>query len=254
MASYVITGTSKGIGLELVKQLLELPASQVAKIFAITRNNSSEGLNSLISSNSGRVVNVIAEVQKEDSLTKAAKEVESHLGGAGLDVLVNNAGVLPWDDKQMENVSSEVLHEVFDVNVVSVNRVTKAFLPLLEKGKKKQVFNISSTLGSIARVRDWPPSAAHSYRISKAALSMLNQFYAHEKEEQGFTFLLITPGWLKTDLGSSYADLEPAVGVKEVLRIMNEATPEQNGQFLNIHVPGWEEKHPAYYNGKGVPW
>ena len=142
MASYVITGTSKGIGLELVKQLLELPASQVSKIFAITRNNSSEGLNDLVSSNSDRVVNVVAEVQKEDSLTKAAKEVESHLGGAGLDVLVNNAGVLPWDDKQMENVSSEVLHEVFDVNVVSVNRVTKAFLPLLERGKKKQVFNM----------------------------------------------------------------------------------------------------------------
>lgn len=60
--------------------------------------------------------------------------------------------------------------------------------------------------------------------------------------------------WLKTDLGSSYADLEPDVGVKEVLRIMNEATPKQNGQFLNIKVPGWEDKHPAYYNGNGVPW
>lgn len=101
---------------------------------------------------------------------------------------------------------------------------------------------------------------------------MLNQFYAYEKEEEGFTFALITPGvsshrqclirapqitpeqWLKTDLGSSYADLEPAVGVKEVLRIMNETTPKQNGKFLNIHVPGWEEKHPAYYNGEEVPW
>lgn len=142
MASYVITGTSKGIGLELVKQLLELPASQVGKIFAITRNNSSKGLNDLVSSNSDRLVNVVGEVQKEDSLKKAAAEVESKLGGAGLDILVNNAGVLPWDDKKIENVSGETLHEVFDVNVVSVNRVTAAFLPLLEKGKKKQVFNM----------------------------------------------------------------------------------------------------------------
>lgn len=62
----------------------------------------------------------------------------------------------------------------------------------------------SSTLGSIARVRDWPPSAAHSYRISKAALSMLNQFYAHEKEEEGFTFLLITPGVSSTPYSFSF--------------------------------------------------
>lgn len=142
MASYVITGTSKGIGLELVKQLLELPASQVGKIFAITRNNSSKGLNDLVTSNSDRLTNVVAEIQKEDSIKKAAAEVESQLGGSGLDVLVNNAGILPWDEKQMENVSSEVLHEAFDVNVVSVNRVTAAFLPLLQKGKKKQVFNM----------------------------------------------------------------------------------------------------------------
>lgn len=142
MASYVITGTSKGIGLELVKQLLELPASQVSKIFAITRNTNSKSLNDLVSSNSDRLVNVVAEVQNEDSMKKAAAEVGSKLGGSGLDVLVNNAGVLPWDDKNMENVRSETLHEVFDVNVVSVNRVTAAFLPLLQKGNKKQVFNM----------------------------------------------------------------------------------------------------------------
>lgn len=142
MASYVITGTSKGIGLELVKQLLELPASQVSKIFAITRNNTSDGLNALVSSNSDRLINVVAEIQKEDSIKKAAAEVESKLGGSGLDVLVNNAGVLTWDDAAMENVSSENLTHTFDVNVVSVNRVIAAFLPLLQKGEKKQVFNV----------------------------------------------------------------------------------------------------------------
>lgn len=142
MASYVITGTSKGIGLELVKQLLELPASQVGKIFAITRNNNSEGLNALLSSNSDRLINVVAEIQKEDSIKRAAAEVESKLGGSGLDVLVNNAGVLTWDDAAMENVSSENLMQTFDVNVVSVNRVIAAFLPLLQNGNKKQVFNM----------------------------------------------------------------------------------------------------------------
>ncbi|KAK4496242.1 hypothetical protein PRZ48_012222 [Zasmidium cellare] len=245
MTSYVITGTSRGIGLELVKQLLEKPPSSVAKIFAITRNTNSPGLSVLVCAHPDRLVNIVAEVQREDSVKKAAAEVESRLGVSGVDVLINNAGTLSHDSPQVEDVSSDLLREVFDVNVVAVNQVSAAFLPLLQKGKKKQVFNL---------LRNWPPSPVNAYRISKAGLNMLTALYAHEKAAEGFTFVLISPGWLMTDLGSSWADLEVEVGTKEVVRITEQVTPEQNGQFLNIHVPGWEDKMPALYDGKQVPW
>ncbi|GFF48024.1 C-factor [Aspergillus udagawae] len=94
-----------------------------------------------------------------------------------------------------------------------------------------------------------------AYKISKAALSMLTVQYAQDYESEGFTFLAVSPGWLQTDAGGSRADLPPATGAKAVLDIIQKATPSQNGKFLNIHVPGWEEnKGLNQYDGKEVPW
>ena len=61
--------------------------------------------------------------------------------------------------------------------------------------------------------------------------------------------------WLKTDLGSSYADLEVESGIRAVLQLMSGVTPEMNGKFLNIHVPGWEKAAGLnQYDGGEIPW
>ena len=105
---------------------------------------------------------------------------------------------------------------------------------------------------------------------------MLTMQYALELGKDGFTVLAISPGvrltqnvifrnafahmtdsvkWLKTDLGSSYADLEVETGVRAVLQLILGVTPEMNGKFLNIHVPGWEKAAgPNQYDGGEVPW
>jgi NAD(P)-dependent dehydrogenase (short-subunit alcohol dehydrogenase family) len=142
MATYLITGASRGIGLELTKQLLELPASQIDKIFAVTRSNSSSGLQELIGKNPNRLVNIIASVDDTNSVQNAAREVKTKLGSKGLDVLVNNAGMLFSTPGGMRNVPPEQLAQLFDVNVIGIQRVTSAFLPLLEIGKEKKVINL----------------------------------------------------------------------------------------------------------------
>lgn len=61
--------------------------------------------------------------------------------------------------------------------------------------------------------------------------------------------------WLKTGLGSSYADLEVERGVQATLQIILEANPDMNGKFLNIHIPGWEEAAVrSQYAGGEIPW
>lgn len=94
MASYLITGASRGIGLELTRQLSSLPSSTVSKVFATARGDA-PALKELTQKSSGKVVIVKLDTTSLESAKQAAAEVESHLEGKGLDVLINNAGVMP---------------------------------------------------------------------------------------------------------------------------------------------------------------
>lgn len=94
MATYLITGALRGLGLSIAKELLSRPASET-KLVIVTGRKSSSSLNDLESKYSGRVAFVQMEMN-EASVKKAAAEVEKILGGSGLDVLINNAGVMPY--------------------------------------------------------------------------------------------------------------------------------------------------------------
>jgi NAD(P)-dependent dehydrogenase (short-subunit alcohol dehydrogenase family) len=95
MSSYLITGSSRGLGLNLVSLLASLPESEVSTIFATARSNNSGELKRLIEENSSRVIFVPLDVANEQSIDEAKKEVERYLDGKGLDILINNAGVMP---------------------------------------------------------------------------------------------------------------------------------------------------------------
>ncbi|GIC94558.1 uncharacterized protein Aud_001887 [Aspergillus udagawae] len=224
MSTYLITGTSRGLGLALVRHLANLPSSSVGTIFATSRSEH-PSLQEL-SQQSDRIQWVKCDVTDAESIQDAARTVQSKLQGKGL-----------------------------DTNVNGVHNVTREFLPLLREGRRKLVVNISSTLGSMTLAPVYKSAPTPAYKISKAALSMLTVQYAQDYESEGFTFLAVSPGWLQTDAGGSRADLPPATGAKAVLDIIQKATPSQNGKFLNIHVPGWEEnKGLNQYDGKEVPW
>lgn len=147
MATYFITGASRGVGLELTKQLLELPADQVSLVLANSRSEPSAALASLIASSSGRVKNIVAAVDNTASVEEAARQVEALLGPEkGLDVLVNNAGILgeryPGPGGKLERCPPEEIEGILNTNVVGSHRVIRAFLPLLRKGGQKKIINM----------------------------------------------------------------------------------------------------------------
>ena len=97
MATFLITGASRGLGLALTRELASRPASEVSKVFASIRGDSTPAaLNELAQTSSGRVVTVKLDVTDQQSIKKAAAEVETKLGGKGLDVLINNAGICQY--------------------------------------------------------------------------------------------------------------------------------------------------------------
>ncbi|KAF9238165.1 hypothetical protein DTO027I6_7872 [Penicillium roqueforti] len=253
MASYLVTGSSRGLGLALITRLATLPKTEVGTIIATARQDNSARLKEISSASAGRVQIVKLDVTNESSMKEAVAAVERQLQGKGLDYLVNNAGVSDWSPTGLEGMDN--LNETFNVNVTGPHLASRAFLPLLRKGEKKTVINISTTLGSMAMADAFRPLPSPAYKISKAALNMLTVQYAQQYAADGFTFLAISPGWLRTDLGSKRADLPVEVGAEKVLDIIQKATPEQNGKFVNIHVPGWEKREGSnQYDGKEIPW
>ncbi|KAK1595299.1 uncharacterized protein LY79DRAFT_547317 [Colletotrichum navitas] len=253
MASFLITGASRGFGLALTRELVSRPASEVGTIIASARGDSRD-LNEVAKNSSGRVVVVKLDVADDASVKKAAAEVEAKLGAKGLDVLVNNAAVCqfaPDGTKSMEN-----LQESFDINVLGVHRVTRAFLPLLQQGKLKKVANISTTFGSLTMMPYLHFSPSPAYKISKAAMNALTVQYALDHGKEGFSFMALCPGWMKTELGGGdMADLTPEQGAKASLEIIYRPNEQTNGKMPKVFVKGWENANgPNVYDGTDVPW
>ncbi|KAL4909126.1 hypothetical protein BDW74DRAFT_77830 [Aspergillus multicolor] len=251
MASYLITGAARGLGLAFVQKLVALPAEEISVVFATARAPSSE-LEELAKESSGRVVVIRLEVTDEASIKQATVEVEKKLAGKGLDVLINNAGVCEY---AMDGVKSmDNLEHSFSINVLGVHWVTRAFIPLLQKGTQKKVINISTTLASITLARAAHVLAAPAYKISKAAMNALTVQYALDYEKEGFTFMALSPGWLKTDLGGrDMADLTAEEGAALSLDIIRGPSRGLNGQFPRIYLPGWENSRHQY-DGSNAPW
>ncbi|BDD55990.1 hypothetical protein MAP00_001470 [Monascus purpureus] len=209
MASYFVTGSTRGIGLAITTLLASKPESEVSIIFAAARTQR-EGLKQLAANSAGRVEIVPIDATSEESVSKAAEQVEWSLGSKGLDVLINCVGIMPQTPGGIETMTD--LEMTFKTNVLSSHLVTRAFIPLLKKGHQKKVINISSTLGSITLASKFQLFPVPAYKVSKAALNMLTVQYALALEDEGFTVFTISPGWVQTDLGGAGADLTPNQG------------------------------------------
>jgi NAD(P)-dependent dehydrogenase (short-subunit alcohol dehydrogenase family) len=124
MATYLITGSSRGLSLALVKPLVDLPHSQASKIFATARSNAADPLQDLGHKHPSRVIFV--RLDPTSSLVTATPEFRRFALWA-----YTGSG---WSERG--------LNEVFNANVTSVQMGTRAFLPLLSKGTQKKVINI----------------------------------------------------------------------------------------------------------------
>ena len=143
MSSFLVTGAGRGLGFALVNRLTELPQSQVSMILGISRSEKpTADLQKLIDGSDGRVVHVQAQINDKASVKKAAAQVDKALAGKGLDVLINNAGVMPISMGGSEALEGSVLREALEVNVEAVQNVTAGFLPLLRKGQGKKIANM----------------------------------------------------------------------------------------------------------------
>ncbi|RDX40861.1 C-factor [Lentinus brumalis] len=232
--TWLITGASRGIGLELTRQLLTNPSNIVV---ATCRNPpSAKDLSALKDSARGTLHIAQIDVSDEDSIRNSVKAVEDLLGAdASIDYLYNNAAINEGNDTAF-TFQSAVLMRTIQANVVGPAVMAQAYLPLLEKSKKKTIVNVTSGLASIGLDLG---SKNATYTISKTALNMLA--YKQKTERPDFTVIVIDPGWVKTEMGGEGAILEPEESVSNIVRTVTGLKHEDSGKFFR-------------YDGQTLPW
>ncbi|XP_015274448.1 PREDICTED: C-factor-like [Gekko japonicus] len=183
-----------------------------------------------------------------ESISKAAKQVQEHVGESGLTLLVNNAALRLNGD--LETETAEQMAATYATNTIGPHQVSQAFLPLLKTAaersplqglscSKAAVVNISSTGGSIGLMFLWEKMQRVGYRCSKAALNMLTKCQSRVYQDYGILCLCIHPGWVKT--GTAEADLTEEENARGIVHVLATLSEKDNGTFVD-----WE--------GRPLPW
>lgn len=249
--SVLITGASRGLGLQMVKQLVN-NKERPKKIITTARNPAAAQELQQIAQTYPDVYLVPLDVVSETCIEAAAKEVTSIVGSSGLNCLINNAGIFIRDD--LTTVTQDNMMTTFQCNTIAPLFITKAFLPLLQMAaaaesdgskmtvNRAAVINISSLLGSAQLAfGDGAKFKSHSYKVSKSALNMVTRCLAADLESDGILCMSLHPGWVKTDMGGQQAPLTPEESISSLLTVISALSEKDHGAFLS-------------YDGSSLPW
>ncbi|HYE62681.1 MAG TPA: SDR family oxidoreductase [Phycisphaerales bacterium] len=217
MPTYLITGASRGIGAELVRQLAarnDTVLAGVRRPGALPRHPN------------------IRELQLDVADPASVAALPAALANQPIDVLINNAGVTS-DVKSVADLTYEELERVFRINAVAPMIVTRALLPNLRAGRARKIINISSIMGSLTDAASKPDAKSYAYRASKSCLNMLTICLANELRKDGFACAALHPGWVQTDMGGQGAHLSPEESVRGLLRVIDSLTVAHTGAYLD---------------------
>jgi NAD(P)-dependent dehydrogenase (short-subunit alcohol dehydrogenase family) len=207
MPNILITGANRGIGLELARQY----SSDGWQVIATARHSSPE-------------LDALGVTVKPLDLSDA-DAVAGFAIDQPLDRFIANAGTSqPMNTEGAEN--ARAWQAMMMVNAIAPYQLGKALLPGMNDGGK--MIAISSGMGSIGdNGGGWVP-----YRTSKAALNMAWSNLALEAKPRGVACVLLSPGWVKTDMGGAGAEITPEESVSAMRQLIERLTIDDTGKFL----------------------
>ncbi|XP_038053755.1 C-factor-like [Patiria miniata] len=249
MRSVLVTGANRGIGLEFVRQLLQLEEPPLYVFACCRAPEDAEALQSLTKDKQQLKI-IKLDVTDEATFPEAVATVDRAVGEEGLGVLINNAGVLQRGGT--ETTSMADMEESYRVNVMGPLAVSQAFLPALKRAANRActdspkqlstdraaIVNITSALGSFQLCTS---SRYIPYRTTKAALHMLTKCMNFDLRPQGILVVALHTGWVQTDMGGKNASLTPKKSIQGMLRVLARLREKDAGKAFT-----WE--------GKLLPW
>jgi NAD(P)-dependent dehydrogenase (short-subunit alcohol dehydrogenase family) len=233
MPTLLITGAGRGIGLEFARQY----AADGWQVIATARGPSRATALQQMAAAQPTLRLEALEVTDPTSIQALAQRLK----GQPLDLLINNAGIYSGTGAKQDasqtlgTLDGDAWLRVLQTNSVAPLLVTQALLDNLRLGATRTIVMISSMMGSIART----PGGTYAYRTSKAALNMAMRCLAMDLRNENFTVASFHPGWVKTDMGGSGADITPQQSVTGLRQQIASLTPRDSGSFLGYDGAKW---------------
>jgi len=227
MPTILITGASRGLGLEFARQY----AADGWRIIATARDpGASPGLRTL----NGKVERHALDVGDFAAIDSLAAK----LAGTAIDILLLNAGVNPQPEAPpAPGCDYDAWPAAFRINTMAPLRLAVAFAPHVAASHHKVIAAISSGGATISEAK----GGNYIYRSTKAALNLCMAGLSREYKDRGITVVMLAPGWVKTDMGGADATFTPADAIGRVRKVIAGLTPKDSGRFIN-------------HDGTDYPW
>lgn len=227
----LITGASRGIGLEFVRYGIE----RGWRLFACCRHpQQADSLINTATLAKGQVSVHVADMDELATVQALAYELRNE----PIDLLINNAGTYGPQDMRFGRVDTDAWLQAFSVNTIAPLKVVESFIENLHMGQSPTVACLSSKMGSMA---DNGSGGSYVYRSSKAALNAVIKSMAVDLGEQGIKVVALHPGWVRTEMGGPDAEITPRQSVTAMVSILEGLSAADSGRFIDI-------------DGSDIPW
>ncbi|XP_060891013.1 C-signal [Labrus mixtus] len=258
----VVTGSNRGIGLELVRQLAQQVKEEETHLYACCREpegSRAQTLRELAAQHPGKISIIRLDISDEESISAAVQAVSEHIGDGGLNLLINNAAInKPASPAPLSATEKKHMMDVYETNVVGPFLLAKMFLPLLQRAaerdspennkgdtmscRRSAIINISTLISSIEKCPEsFSVAQMYPYRTSKAALNMLTRCQAEDFRTHNILVTAVHPGWVQTEMGGDQAPLTTQDSVRGMLSVMVSFSNKDCGRLLD-----WQ--------GGTIPW
>jgi NAD(P)-dependent dehydrogenase (short-subunit alcohol dehydrogenase family) len=222
MTTILITGASRGIGLEFVRQY----AKDGANVIACCRSpDRATELNAIVTHSEGKVRVLPLDVSSKDAIVALAKALD----GEPIDILINNAGISGPRKQSADEIDPEGWLDTFRVNTVAPVLVAQALRENIKRGGAKKIVAITSMMGST----EDHGGGMYAYRSSKAALNNAMRGLSREWSKDRIVIGIFHPGWVRTDMGGKNAAVAVEDSVKGLRQRIAALGPENSGHYID---------------------
>lgn len=218
MTTILITGTNRGIGLEIASQALAKGWTVYGSARAVVTDPDAHICHH------PNFHDLVFDVTDHAAVRAVAASIS-----APIDILINNAGIIGPERQSTLDMDFDGFARTLAVNTLAPLAMAQAFLPHLKRSAAPRILTVSSWMGSLSHAK----SDRIAYRASKAAVNKVMQGLATDLEPFGIAVANLHPGWVRTDMGGAAADIDAATSAAGILTIAEGLTLEGTGKFYN---------------------